>query len=75
MLSLDRLGEAASFGPWLCGIVLNLCRGQLRQRQREVSWKDLVGGAIVADALLVDPEPSPEERAEALQMHQQVLSW
>jgi DNA-directed RNA polymerase specialized sigma24 family protein len=45
LLSLDRLAERASFGSWLCGIVLNLCRGQLRQRRRELSWEDLVGGA------------------------------
>jgi RNA polymerase sigma factor (sigma-70 family) len=30
MLSLDRLREPASFGPWLVGIGLNTCRRQLR---------------------------------------------
>ena len=73
MLSLDRLGEAASFGPWFCGIVLNLCRGQLRQRRREVSWEDFCGGRHVEHPLLVDPEPSPAEQFEAQQMHQLVL--
>jgi RNA polymerase sigma-70 factor (ECF subfamily) len=33
MLSLDRLREPASFGPWLVGIGLNACRRLLRANQ------------------------------------------
>jgi RNA polymerase sigma factor (sigma-70 family) len=32
MLSLDRLREPSSFGPWLVGIGLNACRAMLRRR-------------------------------------------
>src|SRR3954447_15071531 len=33
MLSLDRLREPSSFGPWLVGIGLNACRGMIRSAQ------------------------------------------
>ena len=32
VLSLDRLRDAAKFGPWLVGIGLNACRALLRER-------------------------------------------
>src|ERR1035437_6712477 len=34
MLNLDRLRDKSRFGPWLCGIGLNLCRRWLRERSR-----------------------------------------
>ena len=32
LVCLDRLQSPARFGPWLCGIALNLARQQLRAR-------------------------------------------
>jgi RNA polymerase sigma-70 factor, ECF subfamily len=45
MLSLDRLRDAAKFGPWLVGIGLNACRTILRARSP----------ALAADGLAPDP--------------------
>jgi RNA polymerase sigma factor (sigma-70 family) len=42
MLSLDRLREPASFGPWLVGIGLNACRAMLRARRDVVARDDVV---------------------------------
>jgi RNA polymerase sigma factor (sigma-70 family) len=45
LMSLDRLREADRFGPWLCGIGLNVCRRWLRERSRTSwSWEALAGG-------------------------------
>lgn len=32
-LSLEKLSEPSRFKSWLCGIVLNLCRNDLRRRK------------------------------------------
>lgn len=45
MLSLGRLREPASFGPWLVGIGLNACRAILRERRAIVTeLPNLEGG-------------------------------
>jgi RNA polymerase sigma factor (sigma-70 family) len=41
MLSLDRLRDAAKFGPWLVGIGLNACRALLRTRPASLPADDL----------------------------------
>jgi DNA-directed RNA polymerase specialized sigma24 family protein len=40
LISLDRLVDASRFGPWLCGIALNLGRRLLRDtvRQDATGW-------------------------------------
>lgn len=35
MVCLDRLQDPARFGPWLCGVALNLGRQQLRREGRQ----------------------------------------
>src|ERR1700751_3710010 len=37
MTNLDRLSSAASFGPWFCGIALNVARRWRRQLSAEVA--------------------------------------
>ncbi|MQA15768.1 MAG: sigma-70 family RNA polymerase sigma factor [Pseudonocardiaceae bacterium] len=39
-LSLTRLRRPARFGPWLCGITLNLARRCLRERRRRIVASD-----------------------------------
>jgi RNA polymerase sigma factor (sigma-70 family) len=55
LVSLDRLAKPGSFGPWLCGIALNVARGWLQESRR-------VGPLTGGD--LADPAPGPEELAE-----------
>jgi RNA polymerase sigma factor (sigma-70 family) len=53
-LHLNRLRRPESFGSWLAGIALNVCRMWLRDRLHEAwSWEALVGG-------LHHPEPADE---------------
>src|SRR5438445_13635909 len=41
-LSLDRLREDVRFASWLHGIVLNVCRHYLRDRERRcLSWDEV----------------------------------
>jgi len=62
LLNLDRLRRADRFGPWLCGIGLNVCRRWLRDRSKESwSWEAVHGGRAVADP---GTWGSPEEMAE-----------
>jgi RNA polymerase sigma factor (sigma-70 family) len=63
MLSLDRLRDANRFGPWLCGIGLNLCRRLLRDRARPLAadWsiEVLSGGLRVEEPTA--PESDPQD--------------
>jgi len=64
LLGLDRLRQAASFGPWLGGIGLNVCRSWLRYRPRDTwSWEALQGGRLALE--LPDDRPDPGALAEA----------
>jgi RNA polymerase sigma factor (sigma-70 family) len=72
LLGLDRLRHAASFGPWLAGIGLNVCRSWRRYRPRDAwSWEALLGGRAVQEP--VDWRPDPAERAEAADLAARVL--
>jgi RNA polymerase sigma factor (sigma-70 family) len=65
LMSLDRLREADRFGPWLCGIGLNVCRRWLREWSRTSwSWEALAGGRAGGWPI---PSPSlgPAELVEA----------
>src|SRR5918912_1045503 len=49
LLNLDRLRRPDCFGPWLCGIGLNVCRRWLRERARTCwSWEALCGGRWIS---------------------------
>ena len=72
-LSLDRLRDGSRFQSWLYGIVLNVCRGYFRARQTPLmSLEEVMGGLRVGGIELVDSEPSPDEVAEANDLHQMV---
>ncbi len=51
LVCLDRLREPARFGPWLCGIALNLARRQLRDRGRPPSPAPQPGQPLTEDLL------------------------
>jgi RNA polymerase sigma factor (sigma-70 family) len=63
LVSLDRLAKPGSFGPWLCGIALNVARRWLQESGR-------VGPLTSSD--LRDPEPGPEDLAETAVLAQRV---
>jgi RNA polymerase sigma factor (sigma-70 family) len=66
-LSLHRLRQPERFGPWLCGIGLNVCRRLWRERLRAPwSWEVVCGGREIA--LPADASTDPELRAEALEV-------
>lgn len=67
MLSLDSLRCPARFGPWLCGIGLNICRRWLRSRSAApLSWDDLCGGRQVRE--IPDERPDPQDLAEEAEL-------
>ncbi|MCL5994752.1 MAG: DUF151 domain-containing protein [Chloroflexi bacterium] len=73
-LSLDGLREAARFGSWLCGIVLNVCRSYIRaEHDAMLPWEELEGGVWLADRPLVEAPPDPQEIAEERELHRIVL--
>jgi RNA polymerase sigma-70 factor (ECF subfamily) len=61
MLGLDRLRRPDSFGAWLAGIGLNICRRWLRRRSDALwSWEALTGGARLAGPLDLLPDPADQ---------------
>lgn len=73
-LSLQHLRDEARFGSWLYGIVLNVCRGYLRDRRADFfSLEAMRGGMRFDGPLPIDPAPSPQEIAEARDLHRRVL--
>lgn len=66
MLNLDHINDDTRFGPWLCGIGLNLCRRRARDRSRNLradwSLEVLSGGRWVLEPAASGP--GPEEIAE-----------
>jgi len=73
-LSLDRLRDPARFKSWLCGIVLNVCRSHLRDREIAFfSLEAIIGGlqfyAVPLSSMAVTPEKIVEER----ELHRIVL--
>ena len=74
-LSLDRLRDAAMFQGWLHGIVLNVCRGYIRDRKRApLSYEEVMGGVRYEGHVIVDMEPTLQEVAESRELHRVVLS-
>ena len=57
MLGLDHLRDDARFGPWLVGIGLNVCRGLLGGRRRQVSLEALWHGGQSAEPMTDHDEP------------------
>jgi RNA polymerase sigma factor (sigma-70 family) len=64
-LSLERPRQSERFGPWLCGIGLNICRELVRERSTSPwSWEGLAGGREVIEPTnwRIDPELHAEVR-------------
>ncbi|MBR8833277.1 MAG: sigma-70 family RNA polymerase sigma factor [Stigonema ocellatum SAG 48.90 = DSM 106950] len=73
-LSLEKLHQPKRFKSWLYGIVLNICRNELRRRKVIVfSLEAMVGD--LADALLLIDEnsPAPEQVAEHKELRTALL--
>ncbi len=61
-LSLDRLRDGSRFQSWLYGIVLNVCRGYLRDRKNAMFSLEAMAGGLAFDAVpFTGVEPGPEE--------------
>jgi RNA polymerase sigma factor (sigma-70 family) len=67
--ALHTLADPERFGPWLCGIGLNICRRLLRERSM-FPLVDLHGGVLARE--VPDREPSPHERAEEAELGETV---
>lgn len=71
MLGLDALRQPARFGPWLCGIGLNICRRWLRARTwDDWSWEAMQGGYRMPEPVSWDA--APEEAAETSELVERV---
>ncbi len=73
-LSLDRLRDPARFKSWLCGIVLNICRSHLRDREIAFfSLEAIMGGLQFYAVPLFNVPVTPEKIAEERELHRIVL--
>lgn len=74
-LSLNRLRQPERFRSWLGGIVLNLCRGYLRERKRRGLGSESPAARPNFDWYQLQSDlPDPELVAEARELHRLVLS-
>ena len=74
-LSLDRLRKPDSFRPWLCAIVVNLCKNYLRRPRVATLSLELLSGGRSFDSLpFPDSAPQPHEAAVARETHRLVLA-
>ena len=64
-LGLASLRTPNSFGPWLLGIVVNLCRMRIRARRERHPADEWHGGRVPEDFALADLQPSREAIYEA----------
>jgi len=73
-LSIDRLRDPAKFKSWLYGIVLNICRSHLRNREISFfSLEAMMEGLQFFPAPFSSPVLTPEKIAEERELHQTVL--
>ena len=63
LVCLDRLRGASRFGPWLCGIALNLARRRLRESVRHARWPFVLVEPQSTEDLLVEAETAAKVRA------------
>jgi len=69
-LSLDRLREPARFKSWLYGIVLNICRSHLRDREITFfSLEAIIDGLPFYTIPLFSVPATPERMAEERELH------
>ncbi len=73
-LSLEKLHQPKRFKSWLYGIVLNICRNELRRRKVIVfSLEAMVGDLADAPLLIDENSPAPEQVAEHKELHTALL--
>ncbi len=73
-LSLDHLRDSARFKSWLCGIVLNVCRSHLRDREITFfSLEAIMEGLQFYAVPLFSIPVTPEKIAEDRELHRIVL--
>jgi RNA polymerase sigma factor (sigma-70 family) len=73
-LSLDRLREPSRFKSWLYGIVLNICRSHLRDREiTYFSLEAIIDGLPFYTIPLFSVPATPEKLAEERELHRIVL--
>jgi len=74
-LSLDHLRDSTRFKSWLYGIVLNVCRGYIRDQKTDpFSLEAMMGGMYRDMPFFPSGVIDPEEVAEQRELHRIVLN-
>jgi uncharacterized protein len=73
-LGLASLRNPDSFGPWLLGIVVNLCKMRLRAKRDWHPADEWHGGRTPDGFTLAELQPSPEAIYEVRELHEIVLA-
>jgi RNA polymerase sigma factor (sigma-70 family) len=74
-LSLDHLRDNTRFKSWLYGIVLNVCRGYIRDQKTDLfSLEAMMGGMYRDMPFFPSGVIDPEEVAEQRELHRIVLN-
>jgi RNA polymerase sigma-70 factor, ECF subfamily len=74
-LSLDNLNDPKRFKSWLYGIVLNICRNNLRRRKLvSFSLESMVENWVDASPSIAGSSPDPQIVAEQEELHTAVLA-
>ena len=74
-LSLDRLREPERFRSWLYGIVVNVCRGYLREMKAgPLSLEQLSEGEPFYGLHPVDASADPQQVVEKMELRRQLFS-
>jgi RNA polymerase sigma-70 factor, ECF subfamily len=74
-LSLDKLNDPERFKNWLYGIVLNICRNNLRRRKLvSFSLESIVGNWAEASVSIAASSPDPQIIAEQEERNHAVLA-
>jgi RNA polymerase sigma factor (sigma-70 family) len=73
-LSLEKLHDPKRFKSWLYGIVLNICRNDLRRRKVILFSLETMVGDLAAKPLPIDESsPDPQQVAEQKELHTALL--
>ncbi|BAZ09645.1 putative RNA polymerase ECF-type sigma factor [Calothrix sp. NIES-4071] len=73
-LSLDKLNHPARFKSWLYGIVLNVCRNDLRRRKIiSFSLETIIGNLMDKPLPIAGSSPDPQLVAEQEELHTAIL--
>ncbi len=74
-LSLEALKDPERFRSWLIGILVNVCRSFIRDRETNfLSLEALAGGMSFAAAVFTDGVAHPEQVMEERELHRRVMA-